>query len=238
MSDKLESIYKKIALAKEELEKARQKMSDEFDPNEDPYADEVEDDRTDREFDPDEEDSDGADWLKDNDPSYNKGEDYEEYNDDEDQDAHQKGISEDIGDVESDSQMADGTTDEESRRQEGSSNKELSTQKQKETNKPQEVKRSGRFQQPSREDLMAMRNYTRPWEQRSREAAALKADPSKNPELARHGNIVEARNAAHADRNTAYRNLTASDEYKNADPVTQMEMEDNFEKYILEATKK
>lgn len=231
MSDKLESIYKKIALAKEELEKARQKMSDEYDPNDMGDDDTIDPDMQDlREFDPDEEDSSGADWLKDNDPSYNKGEDYEEYDDDEDQDAHQKGISEDIGDVEGDREMADGSADEESGRQEDSSNKELSAQGQKEANKPQEVKRSGRFQQPSREDLMAMRNYTRPWEQRSREAAALKADPSKNPELARHGNIVEARNAAHADRNTAYRNLTASDDYKNADPVTQMEMEDNFEK--------
>ena len=50
---------------------------------------------------------------------------------------------------------------------------------------------------------MALRQYTRPWEQRAREANALKADPSKNPELARHGNIIEARNQAHGDRNSA-----------------------------------
>jgi hypothetical protein len=223
MSEKLETIYNKLAKAKEELEKARQKLSDEYDPNEDPYEGEVEDDRTDREFDPDEEESAGEDWLKDNDPSYNKGDEYEEYAEDEDEDAHRKSIEEDLGDV-----AASPGMDAAEEGAEGASEGSSTQRSPQETQK--EVKRSGRFQQPSREDIMALRAYTRPWEQRAREANALQADPSKNPELARHGNIVEARNQAHGDRNSAYRQLTSSDDYKNADPITQMEMDDKFEK--------
>lgn len=215
------SIYQKMSKA-EDLEKARRKMSDEYDPNDIDEADQ-EDELGEgfREFDPDEESA-GDDWLKENDPNFRRGEDYEEYDHDEDEDAHQRGIEEDVGAVGSDQELvpeAAAGGAEEGNPDEGSSQEAA-----------QEVKRGGRFMQPSREDLMAMRAYTRPWEQRAREAAALKADPSKNPELARHGNIVEARNQAHADRSAAYRQLTNSDEYKNADPVTQMEMDDNFEK--------
>lgn len=209
------------------LEKARKKLSDEYDPNEDPYESASEDDDLGegfREFDPDEEESAGDDWLKENDPKYGKGEDYEEYADDEDEEAHQRSIDEDLGDVDTAPGMDLAEEARASGAEEGGSPKGQTQEA-----APQEVKR-GRFMQPSREDLVAMRAYTRPWEQRAREAAALKADPSKNPELARHGNIVEARNQAHGDRNAAYRAMTSSDEYKNADPITQMEMDDNFEK--------
>jgi hypothetical protein len=196
---KIDKLYKKLQAAKEELEKARPKMSDEYDPNEDPYEGEVESDGTDREFDPDEEESAGADWLKENDPEAAAApeSEYEEYGDDENPEAHQQAIEDDLGE---------------------------------EPTAPEVARKRSRFEQPSREDLMSMRQYTRPWEQRAREANALKADPSKNPELARHGNIIEARNQAHGDRNTAYRQLTGSNEYKNADPIQQMEMDDNFEK--------
>lgn len=196
------------------LEKARQKLSDEYDPN-DMGSDDGEEDLGEgfREFDPDDEESAGSDWLKENDPEQ-KGE-YDEYGDDEDEEGHQRSISEDLGDDESQAQAVAG--EEEAG---GTGSPQVGQEAQ--------VKR-GRFEQPSREDLMAMRQYTRPWEQRAREAAALKADPSKNPELARHGDIIEARNKAHGDRNAAYRQLTSSDEYKNADPITQMEMDDNFE---------
>lgn len=230
MSDKLDSIYKKIAKAKEELEKARPKMSDEYDPNEDPYEGEEEDDRTDREFDPDDEESEGADWLRDNDPEAKAqgGDDYEEYGDDEDEDAHQRSIDEDFGSEESNPELGMQSS---GAKASGSEAAQTQGSQIKSEDEPQEVSgKKGRFNQPSREELTAMRSYTRPWEQRAREAAALKADPSKNPELARHGNIVEARNQAHGDRNSAYRQLTSSDEYKNADPITQMEMDDNFEK--------
>jgi len=202
------------------LEKARQKLSDEYDVNEDPYADEVEDDRTDREFDPEDESS-GDDWLKENDPEYKENE-YDEYGDNEDEDAHQKAIGEDLGDDEAETNGSEAV----SGMQVPSAAQKVS-QTQAETQEPK-VKRS-RFEQPSSEDLAAMRQYTRPWEQRARETAALKADPSKNPELARHGNIIEARNQSHGDRNAAYRELTNSDDYKNADPISQMEMDDKFE---------
>lgn len=174
------------------LKKARQKLSDEYDPNE---AQEEDNDLAGlNEFDPDDENSGGDDWLKENDPNY------QEYAPGEDEDAHQAGVAEDMGD---EAEQSDDSAEAPAKR--------------------------SRFEQPSREDLMSMRNYTRPWEQRAREAQALKADPSKNPELARHGNIIEARNAAHGDRNSAYRSFTNSNEYKNADPVQQMEMDDQFE---------
>lgn len=223
------SIYQKMAKAKEELEKARPKMSDEYDPNE--VADE-EDDLGEgfREFDPDEEESAGADWLKENDPEAKSlgGDEYEEYGDDEDPDAHQRSIEEDLGD---DSQGMEVAQPAAASAEGAEGDPDLAQPQSEAAQSPQKVSgRKSRFEQPSREDLMAMRAYTRPWEQRAREANALKADPSKNPELARHGNIIEARNQAHADRNAAYRELTNSEAYKNADPIQQMEMDDNFEK--------
>jgi hypothetical protein len=209
------------------LKKARQKLSDEYDPN-DMGSDEEGDnlDEGYREFDPDEEESSGSDWLKENDPE-NKGEKYDEYGDGEDEDAHQKAIQEDLGDESEDTEM---DQPEAGSKASGRTQKDNPPQPTIKEDSPEEVagKRS-RFQQPSREDLMAMRAYTRPWEQRAREAAALKADPSRNPELARHGNIIEARNQAHGDRTAAYRQFTGSPEYKNADPIAQMEMDDKFE---------
>lgn len=218
----------------EELEKAK-RLSDEYDPNEDPYASDQEDDEYGegyREFDPDQEESDGDAWLKENDPTYGRGEDYEEYGDDEDEDAHQASIGEDYGGVgEDDAGFGAEEGDEEPAAARAAQSKSApSKTKIQEEPKEEVAGKKGRFMQPSREDLMAMRSYTRPWEQRAREAAALKADPSKNPQLARHGHIVEARNQAHADRNSAYRALTSSDQYKNADPISQMEMDENFEK--------
>lgn len=208
------------------LKKARNKLSDEYDPN-DMGSDEGNDDLGEgyREFDPDEEESAGNDWLKENDPE-NKGSGYDEYDEGEDEDAHQKAIEEDLG-AEGENPAVDEASEEVPGMQVPAAAASKASE-QAQTSPQSEVKRS-RFDQPSREDLMAMRAYTRPWEQRAREATALKADPSKNPELARHGNIVEARNQAHGDRNAAYRQLTSSDDYKNADPIAQMEMDDKFE---------
>lgn len=205
------------------LEKARQKMSDEYDPN-DMGSDEGDDLEGLSEFDPAEEESAGNDWLKENDPE-NKGSEYDEYDEGEDEDAHQKAIEEDLG-VEGEDPAMDEAGKEMPGMQMPSAASKAGEQAQ--ASPQSEVKRT-RFEQPSREDLMAMRAYTRPWEQRTREAIALKADPAKNPELARHGNIVEARNQAHGDRNAAYRQFISSPEYKNADPITQMEMDDKFE---------
>ena len=199
------SIYQKMKKAKEELEKARPKMSDEHDPNEDPYESEEDPNEGLTEFDPDDEDSDADQWLKENDPSHGKQQDkYEEYGEDEDPSAHQAAIEEDMGSEEPDEAVVP---------------------------KPQQQPKSqSRFQQPSREDLMAMRAYTRPWEQRARETAKLQADPSKNPVLAHQGEIIEAREKSHGDRKSAYQAFTNSKEYKNADPISQMEMDDKFEK--------
>jgi len=215
--DKLEKIYKKMLAAKEQLEKARQKMADEYDPNEDPYEGETEYDGTDRDFDPDEESDDADKWLAENDPAAAKpADEYSEYEPDEDDEAHRAAIDEDMGSEDSQSPM------------ESPAAQQQAAPAAREAVAQGEGKKS-RWQQPSREDLMSMRQYTRPWEQRAREAQQLKADPSKNPQLARQGNIVEARNASHGDRNAAYREYTNSPDYKNADPIQQMEMDDQFE---------
>jgi len=220
---KLDELVKKLAAAKEELLKARQKMSDEYDPNDEAYNDEDNDlGEGFSEIDPDDKESGADDWLKENDPEYGKGGQYEEYGDDEDEDAHQKGIAEDLGDDEVPEQVA---------QQAGAEAPAAAAQQAApQAQASEQPKKKSRFNQPSREELSALRSYTRPWEQRAREAQALKADPSRNPELARHGNIIEARNAAHKDRKSAYNALTSSDQYKNADPIQQMEMDDNFEK--------
>lgn len=147
-------------------------------------------------------------WLKENDPNFreNNEDDYSEYSDNEDEQAHQQGIKEDIG-------VRDNPNDKQPKMQ----------QEEKE-----DV--SGRFRQPSKEELTELRRFTRPWEQRLRETKKLQADPNKNPVLAQQGNLIEARNKAHADRHAEFQKLINSDAYRNADLISQMEMEDNFQK--------
>lgn len=228
MSKRIEDLMKKLADAKEELEKARRRLSDEYDPND--MGDDVQTEEDElgegyRELDPDTEEDEASKWLQENDPEAQGGSRYDEYGEDEDEDAHQRGIDEDLGDEDTSPQM---DLPEERAKQAPAA--AAAQQAAPQAAAPTQEKRASRWNQPTREELNALRGYTRPWEQRAREAAALKADPSKNPNLARHGNIIEARNQAHADRSAAYRALTSSDQYKNADPIQQMEMDDNFEK--------
>lgn len=201
-----------------ELEKARTRLSDEHDPNEmgdeSEYSDQEDLGDGFREIGEDG-DSEGEDWLRENDPQYGKGDDYEEYGDEEDEDGHIKGIKEDFGDGEK-------TMVQPENEDEGVLPGQVQGQQ-------EEKVKQGRFRQPSREELVSMRGYTRPFEQRAREMQKLQADPSKNPVLAHQGNIVEARNQHHKDRNSAYQAFVNSDDYKNADPITQMEMDDKFE---------
>ena len=89
--------------------------------------------------------------------------------------------------------------------------------------------RKERFPQPSKEEIAEMRQYTRPWEQRARDKSRLEAEPSKNPVLHHEGKLVEARNAGHKNYQDAYSAMQGSPEYKDADPVTQMEMDSKFE---------
>lgn len=82
--------------------------------------------------------------------------------------------------------------------------------------------------QPSREELSAMREYTRPWEHNARDRAKLEAEAHVNPVRHHQGRLVEARNTSHADRQKAYGAFSQSPDYQNADPITQMEMESKF----------
>lgn len=217
------------------LKKARRRFSDEvLDPLEaDDYDESEELGEGFREFDPDEEASAADDWLRENDPQYGKGAEYDEYGDDEDEDAHIQSISEDLGDLD-EGQVASGAEDPvpaATKRPARAASSEAAPQASiKPEDAPQEVAgKRGRFRQPTREELIALRSYTRPWEQRARETIRLQADPTKNPVLAHQGSIIEARNLAHADKRAAYQKMISSDEYKNADPITQMEMDDRFE---------
>jgi hypothetical protein len=82
--------------------------------------------------------------------------------------------------------------------------------------------------QPTREELAAMREYTRPWEQRARDKSKLEAQAHINPHKHHQGRLIEARNTSYADKQKAQRALAESPEFQNADPITQMEMEQKF----------
>jgi hypothetical protein len=220
------------------LEKARRRLSDEVDP-----YDESESELGEgfREFDPDEEQDDAARWLQENDPEKddkskeeedetgdeeNDGENYEysEYGPDEDEESHQSDVGEDEESVEPDDEPA-GITEPEA----GSEGSVAQEGTQEAPTEEEELTSSGgRFPQPTREEIAEMRQYTRPWESRARDTQRLTAEATKNPVLHHQGRIIEARQAAHADRQAAYEKFQQSDEYKNADPITQMEMDAKF----------
>lgn len=82
--------------------------------------------------------------------------------------------------------------------------------------------------QPTREELQDMRTYTRPWESQARDRDRLEAQAHVNPIKHHQGRLVEARNTSHADRQKAYEDFSNSNDYKNADPITQMEMDSKF----------
>ena len=82
--------------------------------------------------------------------------------------------------------------------------------------------------QPTREELMQLRGYTRAYSSRARDKARLEADASKNPVRHHDGRLVEARNMSHADYQQAYNEFARSPEFQNADPFDQMDMETQF----------
>lgn len=211
------------------LEKARRKMSDEADTNDD---DENELGEGFREFDPDEEQDDADRWLQDNDPEQGSEDDneendeepygYDEYAPDEDEESHQQELSGDEepyvqGDVQA------GTT-----QPQAGSESDLDQESSQEAPAEEEVTSGGRFPQPTKDEIGEMRQYTRPWESRARDTQRLTAEASKNPVLHHQGRVVEARQAAHGDRQAAYEQFQQSPDYKSADPISQMEMDAKF----------
>jgi hypothetical protein len=218
------------------LEKARRRMSDE---EQDP--DEAEDNDLDgmREFNPDEEGDDADKWLEENDPEQqdeeqeDEPEEYNEYEPGEDEESHQQfddeneepnaeAVSPGEGrGIESQSGDPEGGSGSESQ---GSGYQEPPQED------SEEVSGGSRFRQPSKGEMAEMRQYTRPWEDRARDKERLEADASKNPVLHHEGRLVEARNAGHKEYQDAYKKLQGSKEYNDADPITQMEMDTNFEK--------
>lgn len=219
------------------LEKARKKLSDEYDP----YEDEGDNDLQDlQEFDPDSDDE--ADrWLAENNPEKekeNERNEYSEYDTDEDEEGHQVDphMAEEAGDDaqemgdEEDAGMEEGVAP--MLAQDAASGPKRGGPQvlPQEEGKEEEVDTRGseRFPQPTKEDIADMRSYTRPWEQRARESSALSAEAHKNPVLHHEGRLVEARNAAHGNYQDAYSTYQKSPEYADADPISQMEMDAKF----------
>ena len=174
-----------------------------------------------RTFDPSEDETSGEaqDWLEENDPGYLKPDKskHEEYANEQDEDAHIKGVKEDAGDLGEDQELI-----------EPSSAKQAKIGKETSPQKTKELK--SRYIQPTKEELNDLRQHTMPYERRMRRMQASEAVPEKNPELALYGNLLEANSATYGNRQKAYQNLINSDEYKKADPLTQMEMDDKFHK--------
>jgi hypothetical protein len=233
------SIYQKMTKSTEDieaieviLEKARRRLSDEPDEEEQDVAPE---EVGMREFDPETEDDDAAKWLAENDPEQkpedeDESNDYQEYGPEDDEEAHRResGFLDEPEDAGADDTAEDednGAGGEAEAPAEGS---EAGRPPQEKAAVPEEVS-EGRFPQPSREDLAHMRQYARPWEQHARDKTRLEAEASKNPVLAHEGKLVEARNMSHKDHQDAYAKMQSSPDYQNADPITQMEMDSKFE---------
>lgn len=207
----------------EALRKARNRFGDEDDEDveeEEPDSDEENPEAHGmRVFDPDQEGEDEADeWLKENDPKAKKGPQ-------EDEEEVDEVPEEDVEEADEPASVSDSSAD---AKVQGSVPAVSSGGKEDETAPASKVDDS-KFPTPSREEIAEMRQYTRPWEQRARETARLKAEAHKNPVLHGEGHILEARNIAHKDRQSAFDDFTKSPEYQNADPVTQMEMETKFD---------
>lgn len=91
-----------------------------------------------------------------------------------------------------------------------------------------EAKQNAKFPQPTKDDIVKLREYSRPWEQNARDTARLTAEAKTNPELHHQGHLIEARNKSHGDKNAEYDKYTKTPEYQNADPISQMEMDSKF----------
>jgi hypothetical protein len=197
------------------LEKVR-RATDEYDP----YAEDTEESAPEadvREFDPDAEEarqraedeaiSEGKDLPSDEGSDYEKDDDHynkEEYGDDEDPEAHQSDIEE--------------SADDEDEPEEPVSPR---TVKQKDPNQ------TSKYRQPTREELADIRNnFSFAQEGRNRDIEALKADPKVNPNLAYHGNIVEAHGRDHKAEYDKFKN---SDEYKKANPIERIRLNKKFQ---------
>jgi hypothetical protein len=216
------------------LLKARRRLSDEAEDPDD--QEESLDDQGYREFDPDEGD-DADKWLEENDPKKEVGEnedEYNEYGDGEDEESHQRGAGMDEGETPTQDVGDESPAEVEAPREEGGASDQeqggpAQVQGAQEAKPAQEVKGEGRFPQPTREEIAEMRQYTRPWEQRARDKTRLEAEPAKNPVLHHEGKMVEARNTAHKNYQDSYKKMQDSPEYQNADPISQMEMDNKFE---------
>lgn len=238
MFDSSKNDARSLAQLKEFLEKARKRLHDEeVNPDEDTEENDLEGLR---DFDPDEEKDDADKWLADNDPEQqdeeqeDEPEEYNEYEPGEDEDSHQLNFDDDQKPTNQDEDFGAEGSDGDQGGSEESGAKGPSQgnryQEPSQENSAEEVSSGSRFRQPTREEMAEMRQYTRPWEDRARDKDRLEAEAHKNPVLHHEGRLVEARNAGHKEYQDAYKKLQGSKDYQDADPISQMEMDTNFEK--------
>jgi len=218
------SIWKPNTLetVKEFLEKARRRLNDE---NPD-YADMDEEQDPDglESFDgEDGEEDDASKWLKDHDSTVGGPEDGEEPDAEATGEEFDEEPSEEVSKPEAVSPKVQAAIQPKIRNAQTKA-----VEAQAKMSAPQESALSDDELQPSRQELANMREYTRPWEQHARDRAKLEAQPHVNPGRHHQGRLLEARNTSHVDRQKAQQEFEESADYKNADPITQMEMADKF----------
>lgn len=229
------------------LSKTRKRLSDEHDPNADEENDELGDGF--REFDPDQEENDDASkWLEENEKKNKAPSDDEEADDygseDDPKELDMGGdkpkAKRSMDEEENENQSERSARPEGDKKPAGNARSKIAAPNKAQQAAPgtedevEDVKQNKRFPQPSKDDITEMRQHTRPWEQRSRDYTRLKAEAHKNPVLHHEGQIVEARNNSHRSFKDAHHAFTNSDDYKNADPISQMDMEDDFKKKFHE----
>ncbi len=146
--------------------------------------------------------------------------DYSEYQDGEDEDAHQSDNPED--------QEGMRVFDPDQEKEENLDADQPRYDKPVPAKIAPKAKNESQFPQPTKEDIAKLREYTRPWEQNARDTARLSAEAKSNPELHHQGHLIESRNKTLGDKNAEYGKFTDSPEYKNADPISQMEMDSKF----------
>lgn len=208
-----------VSFLLEALKKAKQKMSDDYSP-EDDQEDNNGNDET-----PTSNDQDylmNQAWGKDE-PSEDQDVDsdnYEEYGDNEDEDKQRRSIMDDAGyeNISDDSPANDAQDEEEDRQRRTVLNDDDYSDIE-----------NAKYHDPSREQLAELRSFTQPQQRYNDEYSALDADGKKNPILASRGDVIEARNNAFKERVDKLKQMQSSPEWKNATSAQRRKMDAEFQ---------
>lgn len=193
------------------LKKARNKLSDEYDPEEEKYGDldpdEIEAMNV---FDPSESEDDADKWLKENDPK--------------------SGETDEGNDEEANAQAQD---DARAPAKTGTSAKEQKQEQEQKGSGKAEVSPSSQQEKISDLDperLKKLKDVAGHWLAYADQVRKMSADAKKNPHLFAEGHRMAANNTAHEDFNEAYHSFINSPEYQKLSPTKQMRAEMKFKK--------